>query len=353
MPCYHPIDGYICRDGRFRQSPGPRDRDNPQRISCSKCVGCRLRRAKEWAIRVMHEASLYRENCFITLTYDKLRMPDRPDTQLPADVNLYYEDFQLFMKTLRERYVGSDEVTHPYVGTFDNKHGKMYPDTYRPIRFYMCGEYGEKKGRPHFHACIFNFDFPDKKYWRKTDQGHKVYRSAILEELWPHGNCEIGSLSWQSAAYVARYIMKKVVGEAADQHYQTHHPYTGEIMRRTPEFTKMSLKPGIAEGWFRKYWRDVFPHDFVIYKGRKTKPPRYYDKKFFAMTAQEIEIPQYLSNGIHIGDETVLESIEIDEIYFSRELEMRKFVDDNTPARLAVKEQCQIAQLEKLKRSLT
>ena len=93
----------------------------------------------------------------------------------------------------------------------------------------MCGEYGENRGRPHFHACLFNFDFPDKKVWRKTSQGHPVWRSPSLEALWPYGFSEIGSVTFQSAAYVARYIMKKATGRDAEQVYEWTDPLTGEV----------------------------------------------------------------------------------------------------------------------------
>ena len=134
----------------------------------------------------MHEASLHASNVFITLTYS--------DEFLPADKSLDYSHFQLFMKRLRK---------HFGVG----------------IRFYMAGEYGSALGRPHFHAILFNFDFPDKVFHASRGK-HRVFRSASLEMLWPFGFSEIGSVTFQSAAYISRYIMKKVTGHVADDHYE-------------------------------------------------------------------------------------------------------------------------------------
>jgi hypothetical protein len=254
----------------------------------------------------MHEASLYEQNSFITLTYD--------DEHLPPDKSLHYEHYQEFMKRLRFHYKGH----------------RALADGQRPIRFYMAGEYGENFGRPHYHACLFNFDFPDKKLWKVTPQGEKLYRSKILEALWPFGFSSVGSVTFKSAAYVARYINKKITGKLADQHYEWIEPETGEIHWRKPEFNKMSLKPGIGSEWLEKYKTDVFPHDFIISKGVKLPVPRYYDKKL------------QCSNPY-----------EWDEIQYERYLKSQLNLDDNTPERLLVKKQVHLAKLKSLKRTLT
>ena len=127
-------------------------------------------------------------------------------------------DFQLFAKKLRQ--------DQKFKG-MDGKNG---------IRFYHCGEYGlccrkcglsgsfcrcerfyASIGRPHYHACIFNYDFPDKVPYKVTPQGHVLYVSKQLSRLWPFGFSTIGDLSWQSAAYTARYVMKKRNGALCDE----------------------------------------------------------------------------------------------------------------------------------------
>ena len=130
------------------------------------------------------------------------------------------------------------------------------------IRFYMCGEYGDLKGRPHFHACLFGFDFPDKEVYSKRGDV-TLYSSKMLDEIWGKGMCIIGDVTFESAAYVARYIMKKITGNLAESHYNG----------LTPEFNKMSLKPGIGSEWFDKFSSDVYPDGKVVVRGHLSRSP--------------------------------------------------------------------------------
>jgi hypothetical protein len=194
----------------------------------------------------------------------------------------------------------------------------------------MAGEYGEQHARPHYHACIFGYDFPDKKLWQRTSAGSMLYRSAELETLWPFGHSSIGDVTFESAAYVARYIMKKQTGKDAKSHYKRIHPETGEYLDLTPEFNKMSLKPGIGCDFYKKYTSDIYPQDYVILRGKKVKPPKYYDKQY------KIDHPY-----------------EYDELLYMRENNAKLNSEDNTPERLLVKEAVTQAKLQKLKRNLT
>ena len=306
MACFHPLAAFQTATGEVvfyesRRSDVVRSLTLP----CGQCVGCRLERSRQWAVRCMHEASLYKDNCFITLTYD--------DANLPEGSSLEYDDFQRFMKRLRKKFSG----TQP------GSTGKY------PIRFYMAGEYGENFGRPHFHACLFNFNFADRKYWGRTPSGSKIYRSAELEALWPFGFSSIGEVNFQSAAYVARYIMKKVTGKAALDHYEFVDS-DGVVRKRRPEFNKMSLKPGIGADWYDKWKDDVYPHDYVVVNGRKAKPPRYYDKKY------KDDYPY-----------------EWDEVEFKRyQSRLSVSPDENSDERLAVREHVTLARLARLKRHI-
>lgn len=238
-------------------------------------MGCRLERSRQWATRCLHESALHKSNAFITLTYDA--------SNLPPGASLVYSDFQKFMKRLRKHFTG------------------------QLVRFYMCGEYGSQFSRPHFHACIFGVDFLDKSFWQTTPSGAKLYRSPSLERLWPFGFSSVGEVTFESAAYVARYIMKKITGDLADEHYSYTDPSTGEVISRTPEFTHMSLKPGVGSGWFTKYVGDVFPHDYVIARGAKSRPPRYYDKIYQKMAPVEMETIRFergLTGLVHAADNT-------------------------------------------------
>lgn len=302
MVCYHPMTGYrsaslndngkypiiFSRRYSYQDLPGIP-------LPCGQCVGCRLERSRQWAIRCVHEASMHKDNAFITLTYD--------NEHLPEDASLDYRHFQLFMKRLRKSY-GAD------------------------IRFYMAGEYGDTYGRPHYHACMFNFDLPDKRLL-KIERNNNLYTSESLSQIWGKGYTTVGGVTFQSAAYVARYIMKKVTGPRADDYYEFINPNTGEVTKRKPEFTNMSRRPGIGLNWFDKYQSDVFPSDFVVLNGKKFTPPKAYTAKY------ELLYPD-----------------EVDRIKADRRSRARLRSKDNTPYRLRVREQVQNSRLTKLKRTL-
>ena len=250
MPCYYPLKGYRSRavgESGKRSivfDPGRGFVDMPVSVPCGQCIGCRLDRSRQWAIRCYHEAQLHGENSFITLTYD--------DAHLPPGGTLVKKDFQDFMKRLRERIAP------------------------RRVRYFHCGEYGEKTSRPHYHACLFGFDFDDKALFRRS-RGISLYVSDTLSELWPFGFSTIGDVTFESAAYVARYILKKHLGEipGVQGHVDTR---TGEISEREREYTTMSRRPGIGREWYEKFKNEVYPHDEVIVQGRRMKPPRFYDR---------------------------------------------------------------------------
>ena len=181
------------------------------------------------------------------------------------------------------------------------------------VRFFMCGEYGPETWRPHYHACLFNCAFSDRKYLFRSGGGEKVYTSDALSALWPFGHASVGDVTFASAAYVARYCVSKRTGDQAEAHY-TRETARG-VVRLTPEFCHMSLKPGIGATWFDKYQRDVFPHDYVIVNGKEVQPPKYYDRLFDSSNPDEMELVKY-----------------------SREVRAHELYPDNTPERLAVKE---------------
>lgn len=310
MPCYHPIEAWysstVNPSGKRSLVFSPDKAIEPDvsiNVPCGQCIGCRLDRSRQWAIRCMHEASLYEQNCFITLTFD--------DEHLMARDNPYtvqVRDYQLFMKRLRKKFVG------------------------RKIRFYHCGEYGERSMRPHYHSCLFNFDFPDRELFKITGAGSRLYRSAILEELWPFGFSTIGDVTFESAAYVARYISKKVNGSLRDvvrqdgtKVYEVICPETGEIISINPEYNTMSRRPGIAHDWYTQFRGDVYPTDFITVNGKKMRPPKYYDR------LEELSRPYEF------------EFIKQDRI-------MNFDGTDSTPDRLAAREKVQLRKIEKLTR---
>jgi hypothetical protein len=147
-----------------------------------------------------------------------------------------------------------------------------------PIRYFACGEYGSKLSRPHYHVCLFNFNFTDRVLWSERENV-KLYRSKQLEKLWPYGYSTIGDVTWESAAYVARYVTKKVNGDRAATHYlKDFNPETGECIYLEPEYITMSRRPGIAANWFKKFVSDCYPKDYVTHNGKKLRIPSFYDR---------------------------------------------------------------------------
>lgn len=251
MPCYHPITGYYSREiGKSGKRGITFQRSLSHsgaaiRLPCGRCVGCRLEKSRQWAMRILHEKKLHKENCFVTLTYD--------DAHLPAFGNLVKRDLQLFIKRLRNEYGAG-------------------------IRFYGCGEYGDVNRRPHYHVVIFNYSPNDKTLYKRNKRGEPLYNSVSLSRIWSNGFVVIGDVTFDSAAYVARYVMKKQTGK--NVHLYDVVNGDGEIFRRNPEFAVMSRRPGVGLGWYKKYGKETYTHDNVIINGRKVRPPRYYDGKY-------------------------------------------------------------------------
>lgn len=299
MPCYLPLEAYNAPGGiSFR-----RDESFGTRIQlpCGRCLGCRLARAKEWALRCHHESEIQKEDglpsSFITLTYR--------DESLPKNSNLTHEHFQKFIKSYKKR-------------------------TGKNCRYFMCGEYGSKNNRPHYHAILFGVHFSDRQLVQTRD-GIRVYTSELLAKCWPHGSHEIGSVTFQSAGYVARYILKKQQGDADElfERYALIDPATGEMTSRTLEYTRMSLKPGIGKLWYDTYKNDLFPQDIAI-----------------TPDGREMPVPKYYRELLKKDDPKLYEQLR------KTRLEKARDNPDNTPERLAVRHLCRQAKTQNLKREL-
>ena len=318
MACFKPIPAYRNRDGSGVFFKHIEDCEEIQ-LPCGSCIGCRLEKSRQWAVRMMHEAQMHDENSFITLTY-------RPK-DLPDDGSIHIEHYQDFMKRFRAR---------------------ISP---RRVRFFHCGEYGEVcrsckssrrdcrceqfwkgLGRPHYHAIIFGFGFPDKLIY-KTMDGNRYYTSNFLDDVWGNGYCIVGDVTFNSCAYVARYVTKKMNGEKALDHYWEMDDRTGEMRAITPEYATMSrgsggtdaiFKGGLGSGWWDKWGAEVEHNDSVVFEGREMKPPRFY--------------------------ENLYDPIEIEAVKGLRYVEAIKRSFDNTPDRLRVREVCKEAQVNLLKR---
>lgn len=291
MPCYYPVRAYQLPTGALTfKSPTTHD-GSPLDLSCGQCIGCRLQRASDWALRCYHESTLHATNSYVTLTYQ--------DKALPPNADLRYRDFQLFMMRLR------------------TAHGPG-------IRFFMCGEYGEQNFRPHYHACLFGYRPADPCIAGKNKQGDQLYSSATLDRLWGHNdpdNCPslFGDVTRQSAGYCARYILGK-----------GGHESEARRQGRTPEFNRSSNRPGIGARWLSHFRSDVFPCDYVVdTDGHKHHVPKYYDR---------------LNKRFNAG--------ELVEVKATRAYRASLNAHDNTPSRLRVKEEVQRAAVRTLTREL-
>lgn len=232
--------------------------ENMLLLPCGRCLGCRLEYSKEWANRCSLEAKTTHDNWFITLTYDEEYIQetfkpviDKETGEYMQMANLVPEHITKFLKNLRRQ----EEYHH------NNKE----------VRFYGCGEYGSINMRPHYHLIVFNlplFDLVEE--WRKD--GFITYSSEYLSGIWKKGFLTINEYSWETAAYTARYMLKKLKGREAIEQYQQ--------CGLEREFSRCSRNPGIGYEYYRQHRDEIYRTDSVIIHGQTTKPPKYFDKMY-------------------------------------------------------------------------
>jgi len=269
-----------------------------------------------WATRIMHESRSHDSNSFITLTYNF--------EHYPADSSLSKRHFQLFMKRFRKA-ISPHQVKFFHCGEYS-------PKKTRPIGPFDPSQYQSEGQRPHYHAVIFGYDFPGKTLWSVRND-IRIYESDFLADIWGKGFCTVGDLTFESAAYVARYALKKINGPLEQKTdpitglrpYERVCPVTGSITEVAKEHVSMSN--GIGLEHYNNYTSDMYPRDYVVINGHQAKIPRYYDNKY------DIENPD-----------------SMDEIKERRIAEMQRHAKDNTPARLAQREKVKQAQINMLKR---
>lgn len=221
-------------------------------VACGQCTECRLEKSRQWAMRITMESKLYPEdtNWFVTLTYDENNLPD--------NASLRKSDLQEFLKRLRRHY--------------------EYHYQHQGIRFYAVGEYGTESGRPHYHIALFNtpIDFRKLKMHGKNEIGQPYFECKELSEIWGKGIVTIGMLSYESAGYIARYVMKKQTGKLEKFNY--------DMLGIIPEFSLMSRKPGIGERYYEQNKDKIYANDtvYIPKKGGSisSKPPKYFDKLY-------------------------------------------------------------------------
>lgn len=202
-------------------------------VPCGKCVGCRLDRARVWAVRCMLERKLHDAACFVTLTYN--------DAHLPPLGSLQPDDLARFWKRLRKAV------------------GK--------VRYFAAGEYGTHTARPHYHAIIFGWSPPDLERISRNHEGSYLYTSAQLTDIWTYGATVVGECTAASAAYVARYCSKAMMNDwEADD-------------RRVPPFTRASRNPGLGGDYYETFKRSLAGNDTVVVDNQRYRLPRYFLEK--------------------------------------------------------------------------
>ena len=323
MSCFKPLTGWY---SKYKNPSGKRsivfnscealDPYHSLSIPCGQCIGCRLEKSRQWAIRCSLESQLYQNSYFLTLTYD--------DEHLPKSGSLVPDDLQKFLKKLRRylEYHGSD----------------------KKIRFFACGEYGDNFLRPHYHAIIFNLDISDLKRFSTSFSGDIYYTSETINQIWKNGYVIIGEVTFESCAYVARYVTKKMTGSQADFYYEG----------RQPEFVRMSRRPGIGSAWLDQYKSDVYPHDYIVIRdGIKVKPPKYFDKLFESIAPDEMSMIKSLRSVS--GYESLLKDLKLRDLpIYQRGNNYHSARDINQMTNeffiLPIKEAVQKAKFEQLKR---
>ena len=269
MPCYHPIVAYQHKTEKTKLGKSlilfGRQWDNNENVDrielpCGGCIGCKLDKANEWAARCIYESEKWKHNHFITLTYSEENTRDLTKScvdvttgEVTDKLSLNKRDLQLFLKRLRSHY--KREFNHTN------------------IRFFACGEYGEHTERPHYHLILFNLPIIDLEPFFINKHHQQIYRSKTIEEIWGKGHVSVGELTFESAAYVARYTLKKLTKAEA------------ECIGIEPEFINMSRKPGIGADYLKDNYKEIYENDELILRKSvdkvvKQKPIKYFDKLY-------------------------------------------------------------------------
>lgn len=272
-------------------------------VPCGSCIGCRIDYAKQWADRCMLEAKYHEENYFLTLTYDNDHLDtitrhytDSKTGEYCTMLSLNKRDVQLWHKNLRK---------------------KLDADQRPRIRFFTCGEYGspENTARPHLHEICFGLHLDDLKFYKYNKLNQPLWTSEYLNEIWKKGFVIVGQVTWESCAYVSRYVMKKQKGEGSEI-YREHNI--------EPPFVLMSRKPGIG----RQYYEDnsMFDYRYIPFStsdgSRKIYPGKYYKSllanddpaKFEYLRNLNLEIAENKRAAIEEDTElTYFEQLKVDE----------------------------------------
>lgn len=241
-----------CNNPITLRGKGSADSDDLLVVPCGRCLGCKMARSREWAIRIIHEIDSWESNIFATFTYD--------DEHLPQNNSISVHELKKLWKRLRK-------------------------NINRPIKYYACGEYGERKGRPHYHAIIFNLSLQEHGiYTEGKDKG--VAYSGPLVDCWPFGQVHLGTVTFNSARYVSQYLEKKYYGIKAKK----------EFLDRGLEVPFQVVSQGLGLEYALKNKDQLVKDLGVRISGSLLALPRYYkkkleiDKKEFERMAKQLKV---------------------------------------------------------------
>lgn len=290
MPCYHPMiriedrtKWEISKDGHkyhpakiYKQMEVPNDLETLKRyeaghykqttIPCGKCIGCRLDYSREWANRGYLESLNYVNNWFITITYDEEHLP-QPTELIDKNGITWWDE---------GNWEGGTLVPEHLTQFIKNVRQIMKREYNQDgIRFMAAGEYGDKGQRPHYHIIFFNLNLPiEDLYNPRINNRNVYYQSKVIERAWNKGISNLSQATWNTIAYTARYITKKINGEGSEELYYSN----GKVK----EFFRVSRMPGIGQDYFQKNWEKIYKTDSITIKNAsgiiKARPPTYFDK---------------------------------------------------------------------------
>jgi len=234
-------------------------------LPCGTCILCRSEQARQWAVRLAHEAQTTELACFATLTYD--------DKHIPLYNSLSTEQVLNPQEEQTDDWQREQDRNHlSLYWKRERQHQRRNGNTNR-LRYYVAGEYGDESSRPHYHACIFGTDLRDEGTYLLRGGKQPLWTSEALKKRWGLGNIAIGKLNFATARYTASYIVKKLNRK---QVYRRIDENTGELIAVVQP--KAYMSKNIGKDWWNRYRHFVTAHDFVVIEGKRQKPPKAHDR---------------------------------------------------------------------------
>lgn len=244
-------------------------------IPCRKCIGCRIDYSRDWANRGYLESKKSpNSNYFVTLTYDDEHLPKKDE--ITTSKGITYKNDGTWNGCLEPKHL--KKFIHDIRQHYYRKNG------YKGIKYLACGEYGTENGRPHYHVILFNCPLDaDDFYAPRLIDGEYYHQNKLIEKYWKRGISNVGTATWNTIAYVARYVTKKLYGDNAED----SRAQKGQIA----EFIRVSN--GIGRDYWEENKEKILQTDSITIRNAKgihqTKPPRYFTRLLKAQNPEVYE----------------------------------------------------------------